>query len=150
MKCLELTIRSVANTSWCSFHQQTEERNRVDHQSKCFIALWSTDNKHDSLTETFREIRVHETRGVYTWKAVLKGGSSYLATLTILGLYCLRSCNRVFIVFPVSIISLKCSKREAHISGLGIESSPHYYRQKTAVHTSTIKTFCEERKEQLF
>lgn len=47
-------------------------------------------------------------------------GSVYLATLTIFGLYCLRSCNNVFIVFPVSMISLK---REPHVSGLLIKSS---------------------------
>lgn len=33
--------------------------------------------------------------------------SSYLATLTIFGLYCLRSSNKVCIVFPVSMISFK-------------------------------------------
>lgn len=41
--------------------------------------------------------------------------SFYLATLTIFGLYCLRSCNRVFIVFPVSMISFKRAKRKTHV-----------------------------------
>lgn len=41
--------------------------------------------------------------------------SFYLATLTIFGLYCLRSCNSVFIVFPVSMISFKRAKRKTHV-----------------------------------
>lgn len=85
---------------------------------------------------------------VRTQKAVLKE-LNYLATLTILGLYCLRSCNRVFIVFPVSIISLIHSMREACISVIGIESRLLYYKEKSSVHTSTINTFCGKRKQQL-
>lgn len=38
---------------------------------------------------------------------------AHLATLTILGSYCLRSCSSVFIVFPVSIMSYNHKNKDA-------------------------------------
>lgn len=49
-------------------------------------------------------------------------GLAHLATLTIFGLYCLRSSSNVFIVFPVSIISLTKKppkKQRSYFSNFG-------------------------------
>lgn len=135
---LELTVRPVANTSWCSLHQQTEDRKHLPSIIilKSCMKNWLRDTVWESCSENhwnqlfIKHSEKHDhmapqDRVDCTQKGVSKG-SHYLATLTIWGLYCLRSCNSVFIVFPVSMMSLKWSTREAHISNVGLESGRRY------------------------
>lgn len=75
-----------------------------------------------------------------------KKGSNYLATLTILGLYCLRSCNKVFIVFPVSIISFKHSMWKAHISGLGIENCVLCWEENIGTYLHNQDILCKKKR----
>lgn len=62
----------------------------------------------------------------------------YLATLTILGLYVLSSCSSVFMVFPVSMMSLEQRKRKLVLLKQRMDSSCGKRKVSTYLHNQHV------------